>query len=68
MADKLQHHHILLYPGDFARLQHIYTNISPNYVIRELVRKHCEMVEEKIRSNQDATENENNFGRPTGYR
>ncbi len=57
MSDKLKGHHILLYAGDFARLQSIYTNISPNYVIRELVRKHCEAVELKIRSTQDERNN-----------
>ncbi len=67
MPDKLKGHHILLYAGDFARLQSIYTNISPNYVIRELVRKHCETVEQKIRSNHD-TKNEDNPGRAAGNR
>lgn len=53
MPDKLKGHHILLYAGDFARLQFIYSTVSPNFVIRELVRKHCDAAEQRARSNQD---------------
>ncbi len=68
MPDKLKGHHILLYAGDFARLQNIYTKFaSPNFVIRELVRKHCDAAEQLARSREDA-KNEDNTGRAAGNR
>jgi hypothetical protein len=49
MPDKLKGHFIKLYDGDFARLQAIYTSASPNFIIRELVRRHCNDVEQKLK-------------------
>lgn len=48
-AERLARHQILLYEGDFARLENIYTTKKPTQVIRELVRRHCEQVEAKLR-------------------
>lgn len=53
MPDKLKGHHILLYAGDFARLQNIYHKVSPNFVIRELVRRHLEATEAKYKEMQN---------------
>jgi hypothetical protein len=52
MPDKLKGHFIKLYDGDFARLQAIYTSASPNFIIRELVRRHCNDVEQKLKGPQ----------------
>lgn len=54
MSDDLTHHHILLYKGDYARLQSIYTTKKASSVIRDLVRLHCDTVETKLMEKRDA--------------
>lgn len=47
-TETLQRHQILLFEGDFERLESIYLSRSPTSVIRELVRNHIEAVERKL--------------------
>ena len=46
--EKLTHHHILLYDGDFDRLGDLYNTKKPTTVIRALVRKHIQAIETKL--------------------
>lgn len=47
--EPLHRHQILLYKGDFERLQSIYQTKKPTSVIRDLVRKHVDEIERKER-------------------
>ena len=46
-SEDLSHHHILLYKGDFAKLASFYRDRSPTDIIRTLVRRHLERLEEE---------------------
>jgi hypothetical protein len=48
MSDKLTRHQVLLFEGDWDRLNRIYTNKSATSVIRDLVRSHCDRVESEL--------------------
>jgi hypothetical protein len=52
----LTRHQILLYEGDFGRLNEIYVSKSASEVIRELVDRHLRAVEARL---QQANESEN---------
>ena len=54
MADRLSHHHLILYQGDFERLGELYHIKKPTVVIRDLVRKHIEAVEARLQEKENA--------------
>jgi hypothetical protein len=54
LMERLSHHHILLYHGDFDRLSEIYHIKKPTVVIRDLVRKHIEAVEARLAERENA--------------
>ena len=45
--EELTRHNILLFKGDFTRLDELYQHRSATDVVRTLVRKHIEAVEAK---------------------
>jgi hypothetical protein len=51
-AESLQKHLIRLYSGDFDRLGQIYHVKRPNAVIRQLVRRHLDEAEARIREKE----------------
>lgn len=44
---ELQKHTLNLFPGDYAKLQTFYPDIGAATIIRRLVRKYVEQIEEK---------------------
>lgn len=54
----LTRHQVLLYRGDFTRLNELYSSKSATEVIRELVRKHIMQVEARV----EELKNEPNYG------
>jgi hypothetical protein len=46
---KLHRTNIYLYAGDLERLGQLYRNRKPSEVIRELLHKHIQMIEDKLK-------------------
>ena len=55
----LTRHQVLLYRGDFARLNELYSTKSATEVIRELVHKHIGQVEARVK---ELEKEQPNFG------
>ncbi len=55
-AKNLHKHTLFLYEGDYARLQAYYPEVGGAVVVRKLVRKHLEALDEKSKSNDNEAE------------
>lgn len=55
MPAKLTRHQILLFPGDYERLGELYVSRRAAEVIRTLVRKHIELIEQRLEERKSGT-------------
>lgn len=51
-TENLTRHQLLLFEGDFAKLNSLYQHRSATEVIRKLVRDHINRVEERLREKE----------------
>jgi hypothetical protein len=54
LTETLTRHQLLLFEGDFEKLNSFYQHRSATEVIRTLVRRHIESIEIKLRETEDA--------------
>lgn len=55
-TEELQKHTLLLYAGEYRRLQEYYSEIGAAVVIRKLVRKHLEQLDAQSKFDIDKVE------------